>query len=104
MTKDTTSRRAWMKTSALGLASLAMGQADSFAETEWNSLEASTRSSSGAFIHRGYLGWITDLATQPDPTAAWPSMRLDEGLLRDYRKTFEVMSRLRMNEIVVWGF
>jgi len=27
-------------------------------------------------------------------------MRLDERLLEDYRQTFDVMSRLRMNEIV----
>ena len=38
------------------------------------------------FLHRGYLGWITDLATNPDPAAEWPSMRLDEQLLKDYHR------------------
>jgi len=33
-------------------------------------------------VSAGYgLGWITDLATQPDPQAEWPSMRLDQRLL-----------------------
>ena len=27
------------------------------------------------FRHRGYLGWTTDLATEPDRFAEWPSMR-----------------------------
>ena len=35
----------------------------------------------GGFTHRALNGWITDLATEPDPHAAWPSMRLDEKLL-----------------------
>ena len=55
------------------------------------------------FEHRGYLGWITDLATEPDPTAPWPSMRLDERLLEDYRQTFDLMKRLSFNEISIWG-
>jgi hypothetical protein len=55
------------------------------------------------FRHRGYLGWITDLATEPDPAAAWPSMRLDERLLEDYRRTFDLMKRLGFNEISIWG-
>jgi hypothetical protein len=55
------------------------------------------------FRHRGYLGWITDLATQPDPSAQWPSMRLDTGLLDDYSKTFEVMQMIGFNEISIWG-
>ncbi|MEW5979499.1 MAG: hypothetical protein AB1898_27195 [Acidobacteriota bacterium] len=55
------------------------------------------------FNHRGYLGWITDLASEPDPDAAWPSMRLDERLLADYRETFGLMKRLGFNEMSVWG-
>ncbi len=55
------------------------------------------------FTHRGYLGWITDLATVPAANDAWPSMRLDERLLRDYSETFDVMERLGMNEISIWG-
>jgi len=31
-------------------------------------------------------------------------MRLDERLLQDYRRTFELMQRLGFNEIVIWGF
>ena len=55
------------------------------------------------FTHRALNGWITDLATEPDPDAAWPSMRLDEGLLQDYRETFALMRRVGFNEIVIWG-
>ena len=55
------------------------------------------------FTHRALNGWITDLATQPDPDAAWPSMRLDERLLQDYRETFAQMRRVGFNEIVIWG-
>jgi len=55
------------------------------------------------FKHRGYLGWITDLASEPAANDAWPSMRLDERLLRDYSQTFDVMKRLGMNEISIWG-
>lgn len=55
------------------------------------------------FVHRGYLGWITDLASEPDTRAAWPSMRLDERLLEDYRKTFDLQAKLGFNEISIWG-
>ena len=55
------------------------------------------------FLHRGYLGWITDLATNPDPAAEWPSMRLDEQLLKDYAQTFRLMPRLGYNEATIWG-
>ena len=55
------------------------------------------------FAHRGYLGWITDLATVPAANEAWPSMRLDERLLHDYSQTFDGMKRLGMNEISIWG-
>ena len=59
--------------------------------------------SESRFRHRGYLGWITDLTSQPDPRAAWPSMRLDASLLGDYRETFALMKQLGFNEISVWG-
>jgi hypothetical protein len=55
------------------------------------------------FRHRGYLGWITDLASAPDPKAGWPSMRLDGSLLEDYRATFDRMRALGFNEISIWG-
>ena len=56
-----------------------------------------------SFRHRGYLGWITDFATHPDRTAMWPSMELDDDLLADYRRKFELMKRLGYNEMSVWG-
>ena len=104
MTEDAISRRAWIKTSSLGLASLTVNQRTPLAEVVSSHPEESEKRGSGSFNHRGYLGWITDLATQPDPNAAWPSMRLDERLLQDYQRTFDLMRHLRMNEIVVWGF
>lgn len=55
------------------------------------------------FRYRGYLGWITDLATEPDPNAAWPSMRLDEELLRDYADTFRLMSEWKLQDLCIWG-
>jgi len=57
-----------------------------------------------AFNHRGYLGWITDLASQADANTQWPSMELDEQLLEDYKHTFDIMKILGFNEISVWGF
>lgn len=104
MSDDAIGRRAWIKTGALGLTSAVISQKAPVAEAVFSRPSESERPARGSFNHRGYLGWITDLATQPDPDAAWPSMRLDEQLLQDYRQTFEVMNQLKMNEIVVWGF
>lgn len=56
-----------------------------------------------SFRHRVYLGWITDLATRADTRADWPSMRLDEDLLRNYRESFALMRRLGFNAMSVWG-
>ena len=56
------------------------------------------------YKHRGYLGWITDLATRADANAAWPSLRIDDALLEDYRRTFALMARLGFNEVTIWGF
>ncbi|MEZ5399466.1 MAG: hypothetical protein R2729_07335 [Bryobacteraceae bacterium] len=67
---------------------------------------ASTTLASAApepFRYRGYLGWITDLATAPDTHAAWPSMRLDNDLLRDYRQTFALMREWELDDLCVWG-
>jgi hypothetical protein len=58
----------------------------------------------GGFRYRAYLGWITDLDSRPDVHAPWPSMRLDDVLLAEYRRTFVAMKRLGYNAIVVWGF
>jgi hypothetical protein len=56
-----------------------------------------------AFRYRSYLGWITDLATFADTHAEWPSMRLDDALLNDYRATFQVMKKLGFEDLCVWG-
>lgn len=55
------------------------------------------------FGYRGYLGWITDLATFADTYAKWPSMRLDEPLLKDYRETFTMMKQLGFENLCIWG-
>ena len=57
----------------------------------------------GSYVHRALNGWITDFAAAPDVEAAWPSMRLDEALLEDYRQMFGLMQYLGFNEIVIWG-
>lgn len=64
---------------------------------------AESREAKPIFRHRGYLGWITDLASDPDTHAQWPSMRLDERLLNDYRQSFDLMAKLGFNEISIWG-
>jgi hypothetical protein len=91
-------RRSMMTASALGLGALALAGP--------HPLEAAgekPKPQTARFNHRGYLGWITDLATNPDPSAAWPSMRLDAQLLKDYQESFAAMRRLGFNEISVWG-
>jgi hypothetical protein len=89
-------RRSMIK-GALGLGALALSE----------KLRATANQKSppvpATFNHRGYLGWITDLASEPDRSAAWPSMRLDAQLLKDYQESFAVMRRLGFNEISVWG-
>ena len=55
------------------------------------------------FRYRGYLGWITDLATLPDTNAAWPSMKLDDALMRDYTETFRLMREWKLRDLCVWG-
>jgi hypothetical protein len=56
-----------------------------------------------SFRYRGYLGWITDLATLPDTNAAWPSMRIDRQLLKDYSQTFGVMKEIGLQDLCIWG-
>ncbi len=104
MTEDTIGRRAWLKNGALGLTSLAISQMAALMRVGLARTKHPAEPTPSSFNHRGCLGWITDLATQPDPHATWPSMRLDSQLLEDYRQAFNVMSHLGMNEIVVWGF
>lgn len=93
-------RRAWLKTGSLVFGStLLPGMKSLWANDSVTELEPEPKS----FRHRGYLGWITDLASEPDTHAAWPSMRLDNRLLEDYRATFKVLKQLGFNELSVWG-
>jgi len=93
MTDRRMTRRSMLARSAMGLGGLALaGDAAPCSAT-----------AQAKFNHRGYLGWITDLATEPDRFATWPSMLLDEPLLRDYQESFALMSRLGFNEISIWG-
>lgn len=55
------------------------------------------------FTHRTYLGWITDLATHPDPNALWPSMRRDADLLADYDRALDTIQELEFDALCVWG-
>jgi len=84
--------------SALGIGALSFAGQDALAATD-----AKPKSVAAKFNHRGYLGWLTDLASDPDRSAAWPSMRLDAQLLKDYQESFATMQRLGFNEISVWG-
>lgn len=80
-------RRTWLKTSMAAADSVAARRVlseDRVSAGEQKTIPAASRE---AFRHRGYLGWITDSATEPDSTAAWPSMPLDDRLLGDYRRT-----------------
>ena len=91
-------RRSMITKSALGLGALALAGQNPLAAAG-----GTLKSSAATFNHRGYLGWITDLASDPDRSAAWPSMRLDAQLLKDYQESFAAMRRLGFNEISVWG-
>jgi len=91
-------RRSLLKTTTVATGSLMSGRFLPLAKSLWEN----TKSTSLArFDHRGYLGWITDLATDADSHAAWPSMRLDGRLLSDYRQTFRLMKEAGFNEISV---
>jgi hypothetical protein len=95
-------RRSILKTGTLALSSLAVRSMGLPAQSP-PGLGNGPRQAAMGFKHCGYLGWITDLASDPDIHAAWPSMRLDERLLRDYRQSFELMRSLGFNEISIWG-
>lgn len=55
------------------------------------------------FTHRGYLGWITDLVSQPRPHARWPSIEIDQPLLDDHRASNALMQQIGVNETALWG-
>jgi len=96
-------RRTWLKTSMAVLGSIAASKVLSAEQAIPRKHRVIPCPPREAFRHRGYPGWITDLATEPDPTAAWPSMRLDKRLLEDYCRTFDLMKLLGFNEISIWG-
>jgi len=93
-------RRTFVKTGALATGSLV---SCSLSPTPVSLSGKPQGTGAPRFDHRGYLGWITDLATDADSHAAWPSMRLNEKLLNDYRQTFGLMKQIGFNEISVWG-
>lgn len=96
-------RRDFIKTSALVTTSLSINPLTAFSSSQNPQSGLNKTASKKAFAHRGYLGWITDLATEPAPNAEWPSIRLDEQLMRDYQQTFKVMRNLNFNEMSLWG-
>lgn len=54
--------------------------------------------------HRGYLGWIRDLASKPSPTNAyWPDITIDAQLVADYNAAGLQISRTGATEIEIWG-
>jgi hypothetical protein len=69
------SSHTWSRREFLGASALTVVGAPLFSRAQTGLLSG--------FTHRTLNGWITDLATEPDPNAAWPSMRLDEPLLKD---------------------
>ena len=60
-------------------------------------------SATAQFRYRTYYGWITDLASQGRPDDAWPSTRIDDGLLRDYDENLAFMHEIGLNHLGVWG-
>jgi hypothetical protein len=99
--KTSVYRRTLLKASTLAAGSLVSGCL--IPTTTSLALAPQNATTPVRFDHRGYLGWITDLATEPDANAVWPSMRLNERLLNDYRETFGLMRQIGFNEISVWG-
>jgi len=55
------------------------------------------------FRHRVSLGWITDWASRGEPQVAWPSMRLDSGLIEDFRRQFDLAQSLGLTGFCIWG-
>ncbi len=76
---------------------------DFIAAATASSLAIPAKAAPSGYRYRGYLGWITDLATFADTYAKWPSMRLDEPLLKDYRETFGMMKQLGFEDLCIWG-
>jgi hypothetical protein len=52
--------------------------------------------------YRAYVGWITDVGSRAY-FGPWPSLRLDEDLLRDYATSFALQARLGLDISIIWG-
>lgn len=55
------------------------------------------------FLHRGYLGWVRDLASEPQPGQQWPAIGIDDQLVRDYDDAARQLARDGINEFEIWG-
>lgn len=55
------------------------------------------------YTYRGYLGWITDLATAPHPDGAWPVTAIDQGLLADFEASFAMQQAVGLDLSSIWG-
>ena len=54
--------------------------------------------------HRGYLGWIRDLASVPSsPTTHWPDVSVDQTLVNDYAKAGVQLKQYGATEVEIWG-
>ena len=54
-------------------------------------------------MHRGYLGWVRDLASQPQPGKQWPAIGIDEQLIQDYDTAAGLLARDGIREFEIWG-
>ncbi len=55
------------------------------------------------FVHRGFLGWVRDLASDPRPGQPWPVIDIDQRLIRDYDRTASILARDGINTFEIWG-
>ncbi len=55
------------------------------------------------YTYRGYLGWITDLATAPHPDGTWPVTEIDQGLLADFEASFTMQQAIGLDLSSIWG-
>ena len=54
--------------------------------------------------HRGFLGWVRDLASVPSaPSVYWPDISIDDQLLADYEAAGEVLKKSGATEVEIWG-
>jgi len=55
------------------------------------------------FTYRVTDGWIRDLASEPVPNEAWPSIRWDDQLLADQVRFLDVQAELGIEYNLAWG-